>query len=82
MPSLRDGDYRMVGAIQGSSPDRWYRQLLDAHQPRRADGAFRLSCDCPAWIKGSLARSCTQSDSSPGRRSIRPTGLATLRPIG
>ena len=29
MPSLRDGDYRLIGAIQGSRPDRWYRQCLD-----------------------------------------------------
>jgi len=59
MPSLRDGDYRMVGAIQGSSPDRWYRQLIDARHPRRATGDFRLSCDCPAWINNQAGeRTC------------------------
>jgi hypothetical protein len=50
MPSLRDGDYRMVGAIQGSRREHWYRQLIDAHHPGRDDGGFQLSCDCPAWI--------------------------------
>ncbi|HEU4326304.1 MAG TPA: hypothetical protein VFS21_24400 [Roseiflexaceae bacterium] len=50
MPSLRDGAYRLVGAVQGSSPDRWYRQLIDARQPYANNGAPRLSCDCPAWI--------------------------------
>lgn len=50
MPSLRDGDYRLVGAIQGSRPDAWYRQLLDARRPRADDGSLRLSCDCPSWV--------------------------------
>lgn len=50
MASLISGDYRLIGAIQGSAPQNWYRQCLDARSPRRADGSFVLSCDCPAWI--------------------------------
>jgi hypothetical protein len=79
MPSLRDGDYRMVGAIQGSSPDRWYRQLIDAHQPRRADGAFRLSCDCPAWINNQAGdRTCKHTQVT--ARLLRAERLPQARP--
>lgn len=49
MPSLKNGDYRLVGAIQGSKPDRWYRQLIHARQPHRDNNRVNLSCDCPAW---------------------------------
>src|SRR5690349_16200582 len=65
MPSLRDGDYRLIGAIQGSSPERRYRQCLDAHQPRNADRSFRLSCDCPSWTANQRGnRTCKHTDTT------------------
>src|SRR6266496_955316 len=79
MPSLRDGDYRMVGAIQGSSPDRWYRQLIDARQPQRAGGDFRLSCDCPAWINNQTGdRTCKHTQVT--ARLLRGEQLSQPRP--
>jgi hypothetical protein len=59
MPSLRDGTYRMVGAIQGSAPELWYRQLLDTRTPQGGTGALQPSCDCPAWINNQAGdRTC------------------------
>jgi hypothetical protein len=59
MPSLANDDYRLIGAIQGSRAETWYRQLLHAQQPRRADGRYHLSCDCPSWTANqSGARTC------------------------
>jgi hypothetical protein len=59
MPSLANGDYRLIGAIQGSHAETWYRQLLHAQQPRRPDGRYNLSCDCPAWLSNKAGdRTC------------------------
>jgi hypothetical protein len=59
MASLISGDYRLIGAVQGSAPDRWYRQCLDTRSPRPTDGSFALSCDCPAWINNQAGnRTC------------------------
>jgi hypothetical protein len=42
--SLARGDYRLALAIESAStPDTWYRQLVDVRS-----GA--LSCDCPRWL--------------------------------
>lgn len=80
MPSLRDGDYRLVGAIQGSTPDRWYRQMLDAHQPQRDDGTFRLSCDCPAWINNHGGdRTCKHTRIT--AQLLADTRLSGARPV-
>jgi hypothetical protein len=80
MPSLRDGDYRLIGAIQGSSPECWYRQCLDAHQPRNADGSFRLSCDCPSWTANQRGnRTCKHSDITAGLLASQP--LRDARPV-
>ncbi|NTU84939.1 MAG: hypothetical protein HGA45_37170 [Chloroflexales bacterium] len=46
--SLRNGDFDLVLAIQSpSSPDRWYRVLLD--RARALAGETVLSCDCTGW---------------------------------
>jgi hypothetical protein len=46
--SLRNGDFDLVLAIQSpSSPDRWYRVLLDRAQALA--GETVLSCDCTGW---------------------------------
>jgi len=46
--SLRNGDFDLVLAIQSpSSPDRWYRVLLD--RARTLTGETVLSCDCVGW---------------------------------
>ena len=46
--SLRNGDFDLVLAIQSpSSPDRWYRVLLD--RARALAGETVLSCDCVGW---------------------------------
>jgi len=46
--SLRNGDFDLVLAIQSpSSPDRWYRVLLDRASARV--GETVLSCDCVGW---------------------------------
>ena len=46
--SLRNGDFDLVLAIQSpSSPDRWYRVLLDRDRART--GETVLSCDCTGW---------------------------------
>ncbi|NTU79959.1 MAG: hypothetical protein HGA45_11230 [Chloroflexales bacterium] len=46
--SLRNGDFDLVLAIQSpSSPDRWYRVLLD--RARALTGETVLSCDCTGW---------------------------------
>lgn len=48
--SLRNGDFDLVLAIQSpSSPDRWYRVLLD--RVRALDGETVLSCDCTGWLQ-------------------------------
>lgn len=46
--SLRNGDFDLILAIQSpSSPDRWYRVLLDRASARA--GETVLSCDCTGW---------------------------------
>ena len=46
--SLRNGDFDLTLAIQSpSSPDRWYRVLLDRASARA--GETVLSCDCVGW---------------------------------
>ncbi len=46
--SLRNGDFDLVLAIQSpSSPDRWYRVLLD--RVSALTGETVLSCDCVGW---------------------------------
>lgn len=46
--SLRNGNFDLVLAIQSpSSPDRWYRVLLD--RARAVAGEAVLSCDCTGW---------------------------------
>ncbi len=48
--SLRNGDFDLVLAIQSpSSPDRWYRVLLD--RARAQAGETVLSCDCAGWLQ-------------------------------
>jgi len=48
--SLRNGDFDLVLAIQSpSSPDRWYRVLLDRSQA--CAGETVLSCDCVGWLQ-------------------------------
>jgi len=48
--SLRNGDFDLVLAIQSpSSPDRWYRVLLDRASAR--NGETVLSCDCVGWLQ-------------------------------
>jgi hypothetical protein len=68
MPSLKDGDYRLIGAIQGSKPENWYRQCLDAHQTTNPDGSFRLSCDCPAWTQDARNKAARELEAA-GRSS-------------
>jgi hypothetical protein len=48
--SLRNGDFDLVLAIQSpSSPDRWYRVLLD--RQRALAGETVLFCDCVGWLQ-------------------------------
>jgi hypothetical protein len=48
--SLRNGDFDLVLVIQSpSSPDRWYRVLLD--RARAQAGETVLSCDCAGWLQ-------------------------------
>jgi len=48
--SLRNGDFDLVLAIQSpSSPERWYRVLLD--RSRTLTGETLLSCDCVGWLQ-------------------------------
>ena len=48
--SLRNGDFDLVLAIQSpSSPDRWYRVLLD--RAKAQTGETLLSCDCAGWLQ-------------------------------
>lgn len=80
MPSLRDGDYRLIGAIQGSRQERWYRQCLNARSPQSAGGSFRLSCDCPSWTANQRGdRSCKHTDVTAGLLAHRP--LRDARPV-
>jgi hypothetical protein len=53
--SLRNGDFDLVLAIQSpSSPDRWYRVLLD--RARALAGETVLSCDCTGWKQDAVRR--------------------------
>lgn len=80
MPSLRDGAYRLIGAIQGSSPDRWYRQCLDAQRLQNADASLRLSCDCPSWMANQRGnRTCKHTDITAGL--LAGARLRDARPV-
>lgn len=84
MPSLRNGDYRLVGAIQGSRPERWYRQLIHGEHPILADDSLNLSCDCPAWINNQSGdRSCKHTRLTAGllRDQRRPNARLVAGPL-
>lgn len=53
--SLRNGDFDLVLAIQSpSSPDRWYRVLLDRARALAGGSGHRLRgmSPCHAWLAG------------------------------
>lgn len=80
MASLASGGYRLVGAIQGSRPATWYRQLLHARQPHHADGHPNLSCDCPAWCANQAGnRTCKHTELT--AQLIVGHALLQVRPI-
>ena len=72
--SLRNGDFDLTLAIQSpSSPDRWYRVLLDRASARV--GETVLSCDCVGWRQ--------DARNAPARRALAAgrsdTGLRVPR---
>jgi hypothetical protein len=72
--SLRNGDFDLVLAIQSpSSPDRWYRVLLD--RTRVLAGETVLSCDCVGWRQdarnGAARRALAEGRSDVGLRVPR-----------
>ena len=74
--SLRNGDYRLLLAVQSPrDPERWYRVLAD-----NATGA--LSCDCPAWTfnqRGNRACKHTEFVSSLVRGQQTATSVPRMR---
>lgn len=80
MASLARGDYRLVGAIEGSRAGQWYRQLIQTANPRAADGRYNLACDCPAWCSNHAKdRTCKHTELT--SRLLVGTQLEHLRPI-
>ncbi|NTU79277.1 MAG: hypothetical protein HGA45_07710 [Chloroflexales bacterium] len=79
--SLRSGDFDLVLAIQSpSSPDRWYRVLLD--RARALTGETVLSCDCVGWRqdeRNAAARRAIAAGSAT-RACVCPAAASTPTP--
>lgn len=85
MPSIKDGDYRVIGAVRSASDiNAWYPVAHDLKTPQYPSGNPKLSCHCPAWTKnvaGGEERVCKHTKPFHALlRQQQPTGLRRTTP--